>query len=369
MTYVNLIISFLMFVPVMIVQMFIPYLTRQTVSFGISVSEEVYYSKPVASMRKAYAVISASFYVVLIVIMLFMGGSVRDNVRAAVWPVIIVAILAVSAVLHLYFYFKMKKFKAALPPVPPDQKPTLTIDTGFRKQRLVLSGKWFLIHFAVIAACVWFVLAKYNRIESPIPMHYDFQGQVDAYREKSYAAVLLPNIMQLFITLLMMFINWMIPRAKQQLSPADPKASASHNAIFRIRWSFFCFLSGLGLVFLFFFMQLTMIYKVDYRLIAPVSLIFPVLMLAAVLVIAFTTGQGGSRIGRKSREAGNQSQFPVNDDSYWKLGSFYFNPQDPSLFIEKRMGVGWTVNLARPTVWVILIVLIAVIVLIRLLKA
>lgn len=37
----------------------------------------------------------------------------------------------------------------------------------------------------------------------------------------------------------------------------------------------------------------------------------------------------------------------------WKLGILYFNPQDPSLFLPQRFGVGWTVNLGRPLVWVI----------------
>ena len=32
------------------------------------------------------------------------------------------------------------------------------------------------------------------------------------------------------------------------------------------------------------------------------------------------------------------------DDRYWKLGAFYVNPQDPSLFVERRFGVGWTMN-------------------------
>ena len=36
-----------------------------------------------------------------------------------------------------------------------------------------------------------------------------------------------------------------------------------------------------------------------------------------------------------------------NDDKYWRFGIFYINKEDPTIFIEKRFGVGWTVNLGR----------------------
>ena len=45
----------------------------------------------------------------------------------------------------------------------------------------------------------------------------------------------------------------------------------------------------------------------------------------------------------------------VNDDQYWKAGLFYFNKNDPSIFVEKRFGVGWTINLANPIGFLILI--------------
>ena len=32
---------------------------------------------------------------------------------------------------------------------------------------------------------------------------------------------------------------------------------------------------------------------------------------------------------------------------------FYCNPDDASLFLPERFGVGWTLNWARPAVWAI----------------
>lgn len=38
----------------------------------------------------------------------------------------------------------------------------------------------------------------------------------------------------------------------------------------------------------------------------------------------------------------------TDDDDYWLLGMFYYNPRDKRLNIEKRVGVGYSVNLAHP---------------------
>ena len=47
-----------------------------------------------------------------------------------------------------------------------------------------------------------------------------------------------------------------------------------------------------------------------------------------------------------------------NDDSHWKLGIFYFNPNDKRAFLPKRMGAGWTLNLANPYVVAFLLAMI-----------
>ena len=42
------------------------------------------------------------------------------------------------------------------------------------------------------------------------------------------------------------------------------------------------------------------------------------------------------------------------NDSHWVAGIFYYNPQDPALWVEKHFGIGWTLNFARPARWFML---------------
>ena len=44
-----------------------------------------------------------------------------------------------------------------------------------------------------------------------------------------------------------------------------------------------------------------------------------------------------------------------DDDRYWYGGFFYNNPDDPALFVEKRYGLGWTLNFGHPQARLVLI--------------
>src|SRR5258708_3047415 len=76
-----------------------------------------------------------------------------------------------------------------------------------------------------------------------------------------------------------------------------------------------------------------------------------------VIVLLARLGQGGSRMPTNHQRLSTTSTEPVGDrtpDRYWKLGVFYFNQDDSAVFVEKRFGLGYSLNFARPTAWLIL---------------
>lgn len=44
--------------------------------------------------------------------------------------------------------------------------------------------------------------------------------------------------------------------------------------------------------------------------------------------------------------------------NHWKLGIFYFNPNNKSIFVPKRLGLGWTINFAHPFSWIIIFIIL-----------
>jgi uncharacterized membrane protein len=85
-----------------------------------------------------------------------------------------------------------------------------------------------------------------------------------------------------------------------------------------------------------------------------------VLVLVAIVVLA-RLGQGGSRVPASTEAPSATSVVPVGDrtqDNYWKLGVFYFNRDDPAVIIEKRFGLGYTLNFGRLATWLIMLLLL-----------
>jgi uncharacterized membrane protein len=96
---------------------------------------------------------------------------------------------------------------------------------------------------------------------------------------------------------------------------------------------------------------------------APLPGLWPImvgqtLLIGSIFFIAFRAGQGGWRWGTpEGSETVPADSPPVGDrtpDACWKLGLFYVNRNDPALFVEKRFGIGWTLNFANPRVGLVI---------------
>ncbi|GIO44280.1 DUF1648 domain-containing protein [Paenibacillus apis] len=362
MSTLSIVVLTLIFIPLISSLAFMPYLTRETVSFGISISEEIYRSEPVRRMRKNYALISLLLYGLLYLICAFalLRSGHQDRLEESIWlPLFIFLLIALSSGLFLYFHVKMKQLKRTLP-ATAKAKSILTVDTKYRQNKLAVSNHWFWLHAALIAGSVVYMLANYDRIPGQIALKYDFQGNIVESAAKSYGTVFSLNAAQLMMLLLFLFINWSIQHSKQQTYAGDPERSIRQSSIFRHRWSVFSLLSSFMTIGLFSFLQLNMIEPMHTNVMMSVSLAIPLFVVLFAIILSFLTGQGGSRIKRPAKGSSVQ---PVDDDHLWKLGVFYYNPSDPSVFVEKRSGIGWTINHAHPAAWTIVgVILIIVIV-------
>ncbi len=84
--------------------------------------------------------------------------------------------------------------------------------------------------------------------------------------------------------------------------------------------------------------------------------VFPLVLLAIVLWLIFV-GQGGSR-GLGPSNAGPAGD--RTDDRYWLGGLLYFNRTDPSFLVERRFGVGYSLNFAHPLAWGLIALIAAI---------
>ena len=129
----------------------------------------------------------------------------------------------------------------------------------------------------------------------------------------------------------------------------------------RAIWSKFTLFSALLFVTMFFLISLTSVKILDYTPLIHILTIYviPIAFLLITIGIGIYTGQGGANL--KSTKQTTASYANKDDDDFYKLGVFYYNPNDPSFFIEKRFGIGWSLNFANKTAMFSLVLLLIVI--------
>jgi uncharacterized membrane protein len=55
-----------------------------------------------------------------------------------------------------------------------------------------------------------------------------------------------------------------------------------------------------------------------------------------------------------------KAQRALPPDPRYRGGVFFYDPADPRLWVPKRLGLGWTLNFARPLSWAVMLALLAI---------
>jgi len=207
--------------------------------------------------------------------------------------------------------------------------------------------------FIVLAAAGLFVHFNWDKLPDRIPVHWGPGGAPDRWTGSSFSAVYGMLGVGLFITAMIVFFAYATLRMTRQVRPSGP--SSEHEGRFKRLTA----LILIGSAYLVAFLHAGIAIGPLLTQTGDLGSTFKVLVFApAVLVIlliaaTFWMGQGGSRLKTEPDRAGEPTGDSTPDDC-WKWGLFYYNPGDPALLVEKRMGLGWTFNFANGWSWVIL---------------
>jgi len=350
----------LIFLPIMAmltaILAFTPYLTRKTEAFGVSIPASEFNNEQINSYRRAYrnkTIIAGVIFILLSLLIMAVFPSFA--------PVCISFAFFMLAA-NFLIYYKYHKLMKLLKQQNDWQRQTtseIAVDVSPSGSSYI-SPLWLAVNPIIVAATVIFTLYVYPSLPDKIPSHYDFAGNITGYMQKSMLSVMFMPLLQLFLTAIFTFIHFVVKYSRRQIDLENKEESIKRVAIFRKAWGYFNTLCGIGLVFGFAIGQLAIfgLIPVEYFSIGLTA--YALAIVVASIVLSFAVGQGGSRI----KLSGKDGRFisARDDDKYWKLGTFYYNPDDPALFVEKRFGIGWTSNFARPMTYVFIFGLIAFIV-------
>lgn len=330
---------------------FMPYVTRKTENFGVTIPSSFYQRRDFQTMRKKYAITMVVLLILLTTLLASLQFIFSIRTMYILFTSFMFIYMIVGFLIYLLFHRKMKDIKRT-ENWQATREQKVIVDTSFRQEKLTISLFWHLIPAVFIVVTVIWSFMMYDHIPDQIPMHTDFAGNV-TYDTKSIGNVLFLPGTQIVMFCLFLFIHYLIGKSKQQVSAENPDVSKQQNILFRRRWSAFMVFTGTLVILLLSFLQLSFAYPtlIQYEDIVIFTMV--AIILIGTIVLAITTGQGGSRI--KIDTSSDETFIDKDDDEHWKLGQFYFNKEDPTIFIEKRFGIGWTNNWAHPLSWILLI--------------
>lgn len=335
-----------------------PWITPKRECFTVTVPETAQRDARLMAFKRRYAVVMSVVTVISTVACLgaFAGVEADEGSSfAGVLPFVLTAAtmvpIAVSFGLMLYYRSRVRAIKA-----DEGWQPVHACSVAFLGDVEIpqpLSLSWNLIYIPVILFTLIIGLIGYASMPDFIPMHADFAGNVNRWEPKGPGVIAFPVVMQLFLAACMVFSHWSIIQSKKSVDPESPAASALAYGMFARAQSAFLVASGVTLTAVMGFAF--MISSLGYITLgqAGAAILFvTVLVLIGAIALSIIYGQSGSRVFKRMQAT---DMLLHDDDEHWKAGIFYWNPDDASLFLPERFGVGWTVNFARPATWAIII--------------
>jgi uncharacterized membrane protein len=349
-----------------ILGIFMPVLVRREIFFGVRIPEEYREREDFKLLHKRYRrnfILSSLLYLILFNALIYLLPFV-ELILGGIFVYILISFT------NYYVIHKRVKEIKQEENWNEGKREVTVIDTRFRsddKKKLLISPLWFLIPLGLVIFNLVLPIAIYDSLPDKLPLRVS-NGIITGWQNKSRGSIMIFPLISLVITGMLFFVYKTMGWAKQLVSINNTEESKERNRLYRYRWSgfitFLCILmTGMFTVInLKILTVLPFVTPYDWLLYGGFG---PVIILGT-LVMIFWTGQGGSRI--KLGGNGNRADGVIdrNDDKYWKMGSFYYNPDDPALWVEKRFGIGMTVNFGRPAAYFVLIGIFAVIALVPL---
>lgn len=356
----SIFIGILLFV--IIIQSIIPFILKKTIIFGVAIPVKHVNNAQLSGYKKRYAAL------VLFPSTIFLLGYLIWGIQN---PVLLreIALFGTSIQLGvliwsicLYFFFRGKVLQLKKKAGWYNEEKNIQItELGIRQMDEMLPWYVFAIPMLITIGLILFTYTQYHFFPNNIPVHWGLNGQPDRFTEKNPISVI-SLLLALFTTQGMFLgIHELTKRSGIKVSASNVQGSKWRSLRLRKYSSWLLLLISVLMTVLFSFLQLSMIYSHLFSgmMMILIPLVFLVLTLGATVWFALKVERLNSQELDFLSDVDNNTGKEVMDteiDRYWKGGLFYFNKKDPSIFVEKRFGVGWTLNFAHPIGYLLIFV-------------
>lgn len=330
---------------------FSPYLSMHGIFFGVRLEPRHKKNETIRHITRSYLFkCTGAFILLLIITLWYMLSSSNENQVAFAMILSSFILIGLCFVFFVMAYNQIKVFAHTLE-MPLDEPTRTVVDTDFMKEKNKFRKyfrKLYLIPLILTVVSILYSFLNYSALPEMLPTHWNLLGEADNWQIKSPLNLAMQSLMQLLLFGILYYVS-------DQLFTTRGKLDATHYEA--SKKAFINYLKGMGysLYVITFSINLTFILT-TFSMVKGTSLGMGLIFLGLILPLAASVYLLMAWFRYRKNTASHTSYSPENKESHWIWGSFYYNPNDPSLFVEKRYGIGWTINLGTLAGKVIMII-------------
>jgi uncharacterized membrane protein len=327
---------------------FIDKMSAKNIVFGVTLPTKYLNDSKVKQIKnmfyKRYALLVGLPMLVLIALELRAYSMWFFMVFTGLW-------LLMTGLLFVYTHKKVSAFKERNLVKINDKPKVKSASLTNREIEMPAVKNYFFFALVIIIATAMITYIQYDKMPDQVAMHYNSLGEITRFADKSPMVAAFMIIIQVLLTALLYGSTYFsVKYSKRKLNPKKPETSAIQHKIAMKRYAFLMASVAILINVMFTAIQLSMIGLYDFNQTLSYVVTFAPLVLILIAMIWFfsTTGITGDKVKVDFEEESLDVQVDDNEDAYWKGGLFYYNKDDSSIFVPKRFGGGFTVNIGNP---------------------
>lgn len=329
-------------------QIFVNAMSRRGVFFGVSIPERYLKEERLKEIRRHFIWTIILFHLVFFFTSIYLFH-----------PLISAFIALIFGYLIFGFYNKRVKAWKNEADLNIEKSQAIRVDLKYSRDKKKYFKKvrpYYIIPLLMNILSIVIVAINYEKIPEVFPTHWNFSGP-DGFSEKTFFRVYGTASIGLIITLIYIIVNYTILNMKQNLRFEGEEGILAQKKS-RKAWSIYLIAGDIILSILFLFMSFNMIghdfSDYIYKLLMGITMMY---FIIGTIYVAYKYGVGGERLYRDK-----EIVFREDDDKWYLFGTIYYNPEDPALIVEKRVGMGSTANFAHPFGKVMGVVLVGILI-------
>ena len=336
-----------------------PYYSRRGTPFGITVPSSHQQDSFIQMRKKRFFIQNVLLSILLSIPIVFLSNF-EDQTAQDMWSgVYVIGAMLVFFVLTFVLYLKNRKaiqlWKKEEQIIVETKKERIVVDTNYHRDLNAVSTRTIVIvQLVIVLISVAVIGFFYNRIPNQFPIHWNSQNIPDRSVEKSPLSVMMMPTMQLLMIPVLAFSHYAFIKSKQKLLANYPQITSYQSKKFRRAWSINFLVTSIATQLLLTSTNFFSLFFAEDMAFGWMGLLIGLFIFGIVGYSSFLTwkyGQGGEKLVFSEIDEPVEEVTEVDEEKYWKLGMFYYNSEDPAIFVEKRFGIGSTINLARWQSW------------------